>query len=75
MQRTYKFRLRDRPAAELSWRARAINVAWNCGNAMHKKARSRRKWLNWHDLQQPAADAARNILAIELNNLKGGGHV
>jgi hypothetical protein len=43
---------------------------------MHKKAaRSGCKWLNWHDLQKPAADAARNILAIELNSLKGGGHV
>jgi hypothetical protein len=58
MQRTYKSRLCDRPATELSW-----------------KARSGRKWLNLHDLQQLAADAARNILAIELNNLKGGGHV
>jgi hypothetical protein len=36
MQLTYKFRLRGRSAAELSRQMRAINVALNYGNAMHK---------------------------------------
>src|SRR5690606_16440265 len=60
MQLTYKFRLRDRHAAELNRQSRAVNFVWNyCNETQQKAARCGRKWLSWQDLQKLTAGAGR----------------
>lgn len=50
---TFKFRLRDKHAAELNRQARAVNFVWNyCNETQQKAARSGRKWLSNYDLQK-----------------------
>lgn len=49
---TFKFRLRDKHAAELNRQARAVNYVWNyCNETQQKAVRSGRKWLSRYDLQ------------------------
>src|SRR5688572_4695141 len=56
MHLTYKFRLRDKHAAELSRQARAVNYVWNyCNEIQQKAAQSRRKWPTAVDLQRLTA--------------------
>ena len=51
MQLTYKFRLRDKHAAELNRQAGAVNFVWNyCNEVQQKAARAHRKWLTYLDL-------------------------
>jgi IS605 OrfB family transposase len=60
MQLTYKFRLRDRHAAELNRQARAVNYCWNfCNETQQKAVRSGRKWLTAVDLMQLTAGAGK----------------
>ena len=50
---TYKFRLRDKHAAELNRQARAVNLVWNYCNETSRKAWSRdRKWLSAYELMK-----------------------
>jgi putative transposase len=60
MQLTYKFRLRDKHAAELNRQARAVNYCWNYLNETQQKAvQSGRKWLTAVDLMQLTAGASK----------------
>jgi len=60
MQLTFKFRLRDKHAAELNRQARAVNYCWNyCNETQQKAARSGRKWLTAVDLMQLTAGAGK----------------
>jgi putative transposase len=53
---TYKFRLKDKHAAELNRQARAVNYVWNyCNETQERAARDGRKWLSGVDLQQLTA--------------------
>lgn len=48
---TYRFRLKDKHAAELNRQARAVNYVWNyCNEMQQKAARSQRPWLTAFDL-------------------------
>lgn len=59
---TYKFRLRDRHAAELNRQARAVNVVWNyCNETQQKAVTSGRKWLTAIDLQRLTAGASTEL--------------
>jgi putative transposase len=59
---TFKFRLRDKHAAELNRQARAVNYVWNYLNETQKKAaQSRRKWLGYHDLARLTAGASKDL--------------
>ena len=62
MQLTYKFRLRDKHAAELNRQARAVNYVWNfCNQTQQKAARAHRKWLTAFDLQKLTNGAAGEL--------------
>lgn len=62
MQITYKFRLRDSCATELTRQAKAVNFVWNYCNETQKKAvNSQRKWLSWHDLQKLTAGSSKDL--------------
>jgi putative transposase len=59
---TFKFRLRDKHAAELNRQARAVNIVWNyCNDTQQKAARSHRKWLSAFDLQQLTNGASKEL--------------
>ena len=59
---TYKFRLRDKHASELSRQARAVNFVWNYCNETQKKAvQTRRKWLSAFDLQRLTNGASKDL--------------
>lgn len=60
MKLTYKFRLRDKHAAELNRQARAVNYCWNfCNETQQKAVQSRRKWLTAVDLMHLTAGAGK----------------
>lgn len=60
MQLTYKFRLRDKHAAELNQQARIVNVVWNYLNETQQKAvHSGRKWLNFYDFARLTAGTSK----------------
>lgn len=60
MQLTYKFRLRDKHAAELNRQARAVNYCWNfCNETQQKAVQSGRKWLTAVGLMQLTAGAGK----------------
>ncbi len=60
MQLTYKFRLCDKHAAELSRQARAVNYVWNYLNETQQRAvRSGRKWLTAVDLMRLTTGASK----------------
>ena len=62
MQITYKFRLRDKHAAELNRQARAVNFVWNYLNETQQKAaRAHRKWLSAFDLQKLTNGASKEL--------------
>ena len=59
---TYKYRLRDKHAAELKRQARAVNVVWNyCNETQKKAAQIQRKWLSNFDLQKLTAGASKEL--------------
>lgn len=59
---TFKFRLRDKHAAELNRQARAVSYVWNYVNETQKKAaRAHRKWLSAFDLQKLTAGASKEL--------------
>ena len=59
---TYRFRLKDKHAAELNRQARAVNVVWNYCNEMQQKAvRSGRRWLTAIDLQKLTAGSSKQL--------------
>jgi IS605 OrfB family transposase len=59
---TFKFRLRDRHAAELNRQARAVNYVWNYVNETQQKAaRAHRKWLTAFDLQRLTNGASKEL--------------
>lgn len=59
---TFKFRLKDKHAAELNRQAQAVNYVWNYLNETQKKAaHSRRKWLGYHDLARLTAGASKDL--------------
>lgn len=58
----YKFRLKDKHAAELNRQARAVNFVWNyCNETQQKAARSGRKWLTKYDLQKLTAGSSKML--------------
>ncbi len=62
MQLTYKFRLRDKHAAELNRQARAVSYVWNYLNETSAKAWERdRRWLSRFDLQKLTAGASKEL--------------
>jgi len=62
MQLTYKFRLKDKHAAELNRQARAVNFVWNyCNETQQKAARAHRKWLSYFDLHALTSGAAKEL--------------
>lgn len=59
---TFKFRLRDKHAAELKRQARAVNFVWNyCNETQKKAAQSHRKWLGYHDFARLTAGASKDL--------------
>lgn len=59
---TFKFRLRDKHAAELNRQARAVNFVWNfCNETQKKAAQSHRKWLSAFDLQKLTNGASKDL--------------
>jgi putative transposase len=59
---TFKFRLRDKHAAELNRQARAVSYVWNfCNETQKKAAQSRRKWLGYHDLAGLTSGASKEL--------------
>lgn len=59
---TFKFRLRDKHAAELSRQACAVNLVWNYCNETSRKAWDRdRKWLSAFDLQKLSAGSSKGL--------------
>jgi IS605 OrfB family transposase len=59
---TFKFRLKDKHAAELNRQARAVNFVWNFVNETQQKAaRSHRKWLSAFDLQKLTNGASKEL--------------
>lgn len=66
---TYRFRLKDRHAAELNRQARAVNYVWNYLNETQQKAaRSGRKWLSDAELQRLTSGSAI-MLDISANTI------
>lgn len=67
---TYKFRLRDKHAAELNRQARAVNYVWNYCNATQQKAvQSGRKWLTWVDLKKLTAGSSQ-LLSLHSHTIQ-----
>lgn len=59
---TFKFRLRDKHAAELNRQARAVNLVWNFANETQRKAaQAKRKWLSAFDLQKLTNGASKEL--------------
>jgi putative transposase len=59
---TFKFRLRDKHAAELNRQARAVNFVWNyCNETQQKAAQSGRKWLSAFDLSALTSGASKEL--------------
>lgn len=71
MQLTYRFRLRDKHAAELDRQARAVNYVWNyCNETQQKAANGRRKWLSAYDLMRLTAGTG-NELDLHAHTVQG----
>jgi len=59
---TYKFRVKDKHAAELNRQARAVNFVWNFCNETQKHAlKWEKKWPSGYDLQKLTAGAADEL--------------
>lgn len=59
---TYKFRLKDKHAAELNRQARAVNYVWNyCNETQQKAARDGRQWLSFFDLVKLTSGSSKML--------------
>lgn len=59
---TFKFRMRDKHAAELNRQARSVNLIWNYCNETSRKAWMRdRKWLSAYDLQKLTTGSSKEL--------------
>jgi putative transposase len=59
---TFKFRLRDKHAAELNRQAQAVSYVWNYCNETQKRAvQYGRKWLSAFDLQKLTAGSSKEL--------------
>ena len=59
---TFKFRLRDKHAAELNRQARAVSYVWNyCNETQKKAAQAGHKWLSAFDLQRLTNGASKDL--------------
>ena len=59
---TYKFRVKDKHAAELNRQARAVNFVWNFCNETQKHAlKWGKKWPSGFDLQRLSAGASEEL--------------
>jgi putative transposase len=62
MRLTYKFRLRDKHAAELNRQARAVNFVWNyCNETQRKAVGYRRPWLSGYDLCKLTSGTSKEL--------------
>ncbi len=70
MRITYKFRLRDKHAAELNRQARVVNICWNyCNETQQKAVQSGRKWLSDIDLMRLTSGASK-LLDIHAHTIQ-----
>jgi putative transposase len=60
-QLTFKFRLRDKHAAELNRQARAANVIWNYCNEAQRHMLRWDRWLSAFDLMKLTASVGRDL--------------
>jgi putative transposase len=61
MQLTYKFRLRDKHAAELNRQARAVNYIWNYCNEAQRHMLRWDRWLSYVDLARLTAGSGKDL--------------
>ncbi len=59
---TFKFRLRDKHAAELNRQAQIVNFVWNyCNETSQKAWRDHRRWLSDYDLRKLTAGSSAEL--------------
>jgi putative transposase len=58
---TYKFRLRDKHAAEFNRQARAVNFVWNYCNEAQQHVLRWDRWLSAFDLQKLTAGSSKEL--------------
>lgn len=58
---TYKFRLRDKHAAELNRKARAVNVIWNYCNEAQRHVLRWDRWFSAFDLMKMTAGSGKDL--------------
>lgn len=62
MKLTFRFRLKDKHAAELQRQARAVNLVWNhCQDAMKNAIRWDKRWPTAYDLQKLCAGSSKEL--------------
>lgn len=67
---TYRFRLRDKHAAELNRQTRAVNYVWNyCNETQQKAVQSGRRWLSWIDLKNLTAGSSK-LLGLHAHTIQ-----
>ena len=60
--RTYRYRVKDKHAAELARQARAVNFVWNwCNETQQHAVKWGRKWLSAFDLINLSAGASKEL--------------
>jgi putative transposase len=59
---TYKFRLKDKHAADLRRQARAVNFVWNyCNEVQRKAVDNGRRWLSDPELQRLTSGSSKEL--------------
>lgn len=62
LQLTYRFRLKDKHAAELRRQSRAVNLVWNhCQEAQRNALRWGKRWPTGYDLQKLCAGSSKEL--------------
>lgn len=61
MQLTYRYRIKDKHAAELNRQARAVNAVWNYANAAQQHMLRWDRWLTYGDLARLTAGAGKEL--------------
>jgi putative transposase len=60
MQLTFRYRVKEKHAAQLAAQAAAVNYVWNfCNETQMRAAKSGRKWLGYRDLDRLTKGATR----------------
>lgn len=60
--RTYRYRVKDKHAAELARQARAVNFVWNwCNETQQHAVKWGRRWLSAFDLNRLSSGASREL--------------